>query len=122
MMKKLMIYSILVLFLACAGEQNSGPAATAKIVAESFYQGDEEKLKAHTTAEGYANFKNLMAMFANSDNKDSNFEVIEESTDGDVTWIKYSTSYDKTPGVFKLVKESGEWKVTARRPSEKVPF
>ena len=121
-MKKFVIYSVLILFLSCAGEQSSTPAATAKIVAESFYQGDDDKLKAHTTAEGYANFKNIMAMFAKSDKKDSNFKVIEELTDGDVSWIKYSTSYDKTPGVFKLAKENGQWKVTARKPSEKVPF
>lgn len=121
-MKKFFIYIVLVIFLACAGEKSSGPAATAKVVAESFYQGDEEQLMAHTTEEGYANFKNLMAMFAKSDNSDSNFKVIEESTEGDVAWIKYSSSYDKTPGVFKLVKQDGEWKVTARSPKEEVPF
>ena len=39
-----------------------------------------------------------------------------------MAWIKYSTAYDKTPGVFKLVKLEGEWKVTVRDPNEKVPF
>ena len=108
--------------MACTGKPSSGPAATAKIVAESFYQGNEEQLKAHTTAEGYANFKVAFDMLADSDNMDSNFTVIEESTNGDVAWIKYSTSYDKAHGIFKLVKENGQWKVTARRPSEKGPF
>ena len=63
-----------------------------------------------------------MAMFARSENKDSNFKVIEKSIDGDIAWIKYSTSYDKTPRVFKLVNQDGQWKVTARRPGEEVPF
>lgn len=121
-MKQMVVYSLVMLFLACAGKQGSAPTETAKIVAESFYQGDESILKEHTTEEGYANFKNLMDMFAKSENPDSNFEVIEESTEGDVAWVKYSTSYDKTPGIFKLVKQNGEWKVTARRPNEKVPF
>ncbi|SDD91491.1 hypothetical protein SAMN05421636_102305 [Pricia antarctica] len=121
-MKNLIVYSLVLLFFACAGNVDSAPAETAKIVAESFYKGDETALKQHTTAEGYANFKNLMAMFAKSENSDSNFKVIEETMEGDVAWVKYSTSYDKTPGVFKLVKQDGDWKVTARRPKEKVPF
>lgn len=121
-MKHMVVYSLVMLFLACGGKQDSAPAEIAKIVAESFYQGDEGQLKAHTTEEGYANFKNLAAMFAKSDNPDSNFKVLEETTEGDVAWVKYSTSYDKTPGIFKLLKQDGKWKVTARRPSEKVPF
>lgn len=121
-MKNMVVYSFVLLFLACAGNQDSAPAKTAKIVAESFYQGDETALEEHTTAEGYANFKNLMAMFAKSDNPNSNFKVLQEVTDGDVAWVKYSTSYDKTPGIFKLVKQGGKWKVTARRPDEKNPF
>lgn len=121
-MKNIAIYSLVLLFFACAGNESTAPAKTAQIVAESFYQGNEAALKEHTTPEGYANFKNLMAMFAKSDTKDSNFKVIEETIDGDVAWVKYSTSFDKTPGIFKLVKQDGEWKVTARRPKEEVPF
>jgi len=118
----MVVYLLVMLFLACGGKQDSAPAETAKIVAESFYQGDEATLKLHTTEEGYANFKNLMAMFAKSTNPDSNFKVMEEAVEGEVAWVKYSTSYDKTPGIFKLIKQDGEWKVTARRPKEKVPF
>lgn len=116
------IYAIVILFLSCSGEQTFGPEATAQTVAESFYQGNEEQLKAHTTPEGYANFKYPLVTFAKSENKDSNFKVIEKSIDGNIAWIKYSTSYDKTPGIFKLVKQDGRWKVTARMPGEEVPF
>lgn len=118
----MVIYSLVLLFSACAGIEDSKPAKTAQIVAESFYQGNEATLKEHTTTEGYANFKNLMSMFAKSEMSDSNFKVIEETIEGDIAWVKYSTSHDKTPGIFKLVKQDGEWKVTARRPKEEVPF
>ncbi len=121
-MKKLVTYLSVLLLFACAGEQSSKPSDVAKTVLESIYQGDEEVLKAHTTEEGYASFNTVMAMFSKNKNSDSNFKVLEESMDGDIAWVKYTTSYDKTPGIFKLIKQDGEWKVTARRPKEKTPF
>ena len=121
-MKDLIIYTSLLLFFSCGIKEESTPSITAQIVAESFYQGNETKLKEYTTEEGYANFKNLLPMFAKSKNTDSNFKVIEEAVEDEIAWVKYTTSYDKTPGIFKLVKDDGAWKVTARRPGEKVPF
>lgn len=121
-MKKLVIFTVALLFIACAETQDASPASVSKIVAESFYQSDEAILKKHTTPEGFANFSNLMKMFAKPKSSEMNFKVIEESTEGDVAWIKYATSYDKTPGVFKLVKVDGVWKATARKAMEKVPF
>tara|TARA_Y100001933_G_scaffold253759_1_gene294468 strand:+ start:1301 stop:1627 length:327 start_codon:yes stop_codon:yes gene_type:complete len=108
--------------MACAGTQDSSPASVAEIVAESFYQGDEATLKKHTTLEGFASYSNVMKMFAKPKSSESNFKVIDEKIENDVAWIKYSTSYDKTPGIFKLVKEDGVWKATARNPKEKTPF
>jgi len=121
-MKIILIYATLLLFIGCNNIQSSAPAEIAQIVAESFYKGDETTLKEYTTEEGYANFKNLLAMFAKSKNTDSNFKVIEEAVEGEVAWVKYTTSYDKTPGIFKMLNENGVWKVTARRPGEEIPF
>lgn len=42
--------------------------------------------------------------------------------EGEVAWIKYSTVYDPKPGVFKLVKKDGQWKVTHNGPRDKGPF
>lgn len=121
-MKDLVIFTTVLLFIACAETKDASPASIAKTVAESFYQGDEETLKKYTTPEGFANFSNLMKMFAKPKGSEANFKVLDESIQGDVAWVKYSTSYDKTPGVFKLVKVDGEWKATARKPKEKAPF
>ena len=121
-MKKIVISLLVLLFVSCAGTQDSSPAAVAEIVAQSFYQGDEATLKKHTTPEGFATFSNLQKMFAKPKGSESNFKLIDETTEGDVAWIKYSTSYDKTPGIFKLVKLDGKWKVTVRDPKEKAPL
>ncbi len=121
-MKRFVIYTVALLFLACAETPDSSPASVAKTVAESFYQGDEATLKKHTTPEGFASYSNLMKMFAKPKGSESNFKVIDESIENDVAWIKYTTSYDKTPGIFKLVKVDGVWKATARNPKEKAPF
>lgn len=121
-MQKLVIFTVTLLFIACAETNDTSPAYVTEIVAGSFYQGHEETLKKHTTAEGFASYSNIMKMFAKPKSSEMNFKVIEERTEGDVAWVKYSTSYDKTPGVFKLAQVGGIWKVTARKPKEKVPF
>ena len=121
-MKKIAIYALIALFISCAGTTNADPASVAEIVAESFYQGKEATLKKHTTPEGFATFSNLQKMFAKPKSSESNFKLIDEVTEGDVAWVKYSTSYDKTPGIFKLVKQDGVWKVTVRDPKEKAPL
>jgi len=121
-MKRIAIYSLVFLFISCAGTQDSSPAAVAEIVAQSFYQGNEATLKKHTTPEGFVTFSNLQKMFAKPKSSESNFKLIDEATEGNVAWIKYSTSYDKTPGIFKLIKLDGTWKVTVRDPKEKAPL
>ena len=121
-MKRIAIYALVLLFISCAGTQDSTPASVAEIVAESFYQGKEAILKKHTTPEGFATFSNLQKIFAKPKGSESNFKLIDETFEGDVAWIKYSTSYDKTPGVFKLVKQDDLWKVTVRDPKEKAPL
>ena len=121
-MKNIVLISLMLLFIGCSETQDNSPASIAEVVAESFYHDDDGTLKKYTTPEGFANFSNLMKMFAKPKNSEMNFKIIEKSIDGDVAWVKYSTSYDKTPGVFKLVKVDGVWKVTVREPKEKVPF
>ena len=62
-MKNLVICSFLLLFFSCSENKNLSPSQTAKVVAESFYHGDEATLKKHTTAEGYANLSSIQGMF-----------------------------------------------------------
>ena len=121
-MKRIVFYTLVVLFVSCSGTQDSSPASVAEIVAESFYQGDEATLKNHTTTEGFVTFSNLQKMFAKPKGSESSFKVIDKIIEDDVAWVKYSTSYDKTPGIFKLLKQNGIWKVTVRDPKEKAPF
>ena len=121
-MKRIVICSLVLLFISCAGTQDSSPASVAEIVAESFYQRDEVTLKKHTTPEGFTTFSNLQKMFAKPKGSETKFKLIDEATEGEVAWVKYSTAYDKTPGIFKLIKQDQVWKVTVRDPKEKAPF
>ena len=121
-MNRMIFYSLILLFVSCTETKDSSPSAIAELVAESFYQGDQATLKKHTTPEGFVTYSNLQKMFAKPKSSHTNFNLIDENTEGDVAWIKYSTAYYKTPGVFKLIKLDGEWKVTVRDSKEKVPF
>ncbi|MGY8914793.1 MAG: hypothetical protein ACKVJF_06885 [Flavobacteriales bacterium] len=121
-MKKLISCSLVLLFFSCSESKNLSPSETAKTVAESFYHGDDATLKKHTTAEGYANLSSIQAMFTEDKDSDTDFKVVDEAMDGEVAWIKYSTAYDPKAGVFKLVKEDGQWKVTHNGPRDKGPF
>ncbi|MBW8201238.1 hypothetical protein ACFSYG_06315 [Leeuwenhoekiella polynyae] len=123
-MKKIVVFSLALLFLSCADSETkiSGPSTTAQIVIESFYEKDEETLKANSTPEGYANYMNIINMFNATKKKDSDFKVLQDTIMGDVAWVKYTTAYDKTPGVFKLVKRDGKWLATARGSKDKAPF
>ena len=121
-MKRIAVFSLVVFFLSCAGKQDLSPSETAKIVAESFYYGDKATLKDYTTASGYANLSSIQEMFTEDKDSESNFKVVDQKTEGDVAWVKYSTSYDPKPGVFKMVKEDGQWKVTHNGPRDKGPF
>ena len=121
-MKRLVICSLALLFLSCSQTESLSPSETAKVVAESFYHGDEATLKKHTTAEGYVNLSSIQEVFAQNESSDSNFKIIDEAKDDDVARVKYSTAYDTKPGVFKLVQEDGQWKVTHNEPRDKGPF
>ena len=123
-MKKFVVFSLIMLFLSCADSETkiSGPSATAQIVIESFYEKDEETLKANSTPQAYSNYMNTINMFNATKKKDSEFKVLQDTIMGDVAWVKYTTAYDKTPGVFKLVKQDGKWLATARGSKDKAPF
>ena len=123
-MKKFVVFSLIMLFLSCADSETkiSGPSATAQIVIESFYEKDEETLKANSTPQAYSNYMNTINMFNATKKKDSEFKVLQDTIMGDVAWVKYTTAYDKTPGVFKLVKQNGKWLATARGSMDKAPF
>ncbi|GGW36461.1 hypothetical protein [Arenibacter certesii] len=121
-MKALIIPLMALLLTSCTTKQDFSHTETAKIVVESFYHGDKITLEKHTTPESYTNFISLQGMFVEDENSASDFKVIDEFVEGSVAWVKYSTAYDEKPGIFKLVKEDEQWKVTERRPREKVPF
>ena len=71
---------------------------------------------------GYANLSSIQEMFVQDKNSKSDFKVVDEAMEGQVAWIKYSTAYDPKPGIFKLVKEDGHWKVTHNGPRDNGPF
>ena len=123
-MKKIVVFSLVLLFLSCADSETkiSGPSATAQIVIESFYEKDEEALKANSTPQAYSNYMNTINMFNATVKDDSNFTVLQDTIMGDVAWVKYTTAYDKTPGLFKLVKQNGKWLADARGSKDKSPF
>ena len=98
------------------------PSETAKVVAESFYHGDKATLKKHTTTQGYTNLSSIQELFVEDKTSDSYFKILDEAMVGEVAWIKYSTSYDSKPGVFKLVQEDDQWKVTHNGPRDNGPF
>ncbi len=120
-MKRLLICSIVLLFISCAGNNNMSHTETAQIVAESFFSKNESTLKKHTTADGYASLISVQNMLPDSD-KEIKVEILDEAIEGDIAWVKYKTSYDGKAGIFKLVKENDQWKVTGKGPREKGPF
>ena len=123
-MKNIVVFLLVVLFLSCADSKTkvSGPSATAQVVIESFYEKDEETLKANSTPQAYSNYMNTINMFNTTPKDDSNFTVLQDTIMGDVAWVKYTTAYDKTPGIFKLVKQNGKWLADARGSKDKSPF
>lgn len=121
-MKTILLCSLLLLFLSCSETKVSGPSATAKIVIESFYEKDEVTLKANSTPQAYSNYMNTINMFNATKRENSNFKVLRDTIIGEVAWVKYTTDYDKTPGIFKLVKQDGEWKADARGSKDVSPF
>ncbi len=122
-MRNIVLYFLPLLFIACSQNQLSH-TDTAKIVVESFYQKDNSKLKKHTTDESYASFISVQDMMAPGDlgSKASDFKVIKETVDGNIAWVKFTTSYEDKPETFKLTKEDDQWKVMTQGLREKSPF
>ena len=120
-MKNLVICSFVLLFISCSESKNMSHTETAQIVAESFFSKDESALKKHTTASGYSSLITGLNMMPNSD-KEIKVEILEEAIDGEIAWVRYKTSYDGKTGIFKLVKENDQWKVTNKGPRENGPF
>ncbi len=60
--------------------------------------------------------------FTAEDSKNSNFKVLQETENGDIAWVKFTTAYEEQPETFKLIKENGNWKVTEIGMGEKAPF
>ncbi|MFD1616420.1 hypothetical protein [Gelatiniphilus marinus] len=120
-MKRLLICSIVLLFISCAGNNNMSHTETAQTVAKSFFTKDESALKKHTTSDGYASLITVQNMLPESD-KEIEVEILDEAIEGEIAWVKYKTSFDGKSGIFKLVKENDQWKVTSKGPREKGPF
>ena len=121
-MKRMVIYSLILLLFACTEQQQLSPTETSKVVAESFYQKDNATLKKHTTPEGYDGMIAIQNFVGDDNPENSDFKVLDETTDGDIAWVKFTTSYDTKPETFKLVKQDGQWKVTQQGVREKGPF
>ncbi len=120
-MKRLIICSLVLLFISCSGNKNMSHTETAEIVAKSFFSKDESTLKKHTTSEGYASLITVQNMLPDSD-EEIEVEILDEAIDGEIAWVRYKTSYDGKTGIFKLVKENDQWKVTNKGPREKGSF
>ncbi|MCB0747513.1 MAG: DUF4878 domain-containing protein [Ignavibacteriae bacterium] len=120
-MKNIALILLFIVGAACS-QQNLSPTETAKVVVESFYNKDNQKLSEYTTAESYESFMAIQdIMTANTSGK-SNFKVLQEKVDGDIAWVQFSTSYEEKPETFKLIKENRQWKVTEKGLREKGPF
>ena len=120
-MKNLVICSLVLLFISCSENKNMSHTETAQIVAESFFSKDESTLKKHTTSAGYSSLIMGLNAMPDSDKK-IEVEILEEAIDGEIGWVRYKTSFDGKSGIFKLVKENGQWKVTNKGPREKGSF
>lgn len=120
-MKTTLVIALVVLLVSCGETQNLSPTETAKIVAESFFSKDESVLKKNTTTEGYSSLVTVQNMMPESDDT-IEVEILDEAVDGEIAWVKYSTSFDGKPGVFKLIKEGNKWLVTSKGVREKGPF
>jgi exoribonuclease II len=121
---KALITSVLALFIfSCADsyQQNLTHTETAKIVLESFYAKDNTTLKKYTTSDGYSGLIMIQNLVPD-DNKNTEVEILVEAVEDNTAWVKYNSSFDKNPGIFKLIKENGQWKVTIKGPREKGPF
>lgn len=112
---------MILVFLSCS-ENPMSHLETAKVVVESFYNNDNSRLKKYTTPESYDSFIAVQDVMTSDSPDSSNFEVLEETTEGDTAWVKFKTSYEEKPETFKLVKVDGQWKVAEMGVRERSPF
>ncbi|WP_300435906.1 hypothetical protein [Christiangramia sp.] len=120
-MKNYVFILILAICVSCAESQMS-PAMTAQKVVESFYAKDNSQLKKYTTAASYESFLSVQDMFEAQNSLTSNFKVLDESIENQTAWVKFSTSFEDNPEIFKLIQEDGIWKVTESGVRETSPF
>jgi hypothetical protein len=105
-MKKIALYSLVLLLISCTESQLSH-TDTAKAVVESFYQKDNTKLKKYTTPESYESFISVQDMMTINEKNISNFTLIQETVNGETAWVKFTTSYEEKPETFKLILTNG---------------
>ena len=120
-MKTTFFYLMILGVLTCADKPMTHTETTKQVV-ESFYNRDNAKLKSYTTSESYESFLAVQDFMTPEDPGASNFNVLEETVEGDVAWVKFRTSYEEKPETFKLIKQKGKWKVTEMGLREKSPF
>lgn len=120
-MKTLITFILAFLLIACSNKQDLSHTETAKLVVESFYAKDNTTLKKYTTPDGYSGLIMIQNLLPEEE-KGAKVEILEEAVEDNMAWVKYSSSFDKKPGIFKLIKENGHWKVTSKGPREKGPF
>lgn len=118
-MKRVLLYCFITVLMAC-NEKKMSHTETAEIVAESFYHDDNITLEKYTTAGIYANFMTIQDLY--SEEGEVNFQILEEQSNNQTTWVKFTTTFTDEPETFKLVKQDGQWKVTERSKGERPPF
>ncbi len=121
-MKRAFIYPLILLFLACTESQGLSPAETSKKVIESFYNKENKTLRQYTTQEGYDGLILVQNLITRGKSGNSDFKVLQKTKNDSIAWIKFRTSYEKEPELFKLLKKEGQWKVTQQEAREKGPF
>lgn len=107
--------------IGCA-ENSKSPVETAQVVVESFYEKDFPTLEEYTTEESFGAFMSINDIVPVAETKESNFKVLQETENGEVAWVRFTTAYEEKPEIFKLVREDGKWKVTEIGMGEKGPF
>lgn len=120
-MKNIALVLLLLVGAACS-QQNLSPTETTKIVVESFYNKDNQKLREYTTPESFESFLTIQEVMTANSSANSNFKVLNKKLDGDIAWVQFSTSYEEKPETFKLIKEDGRWKVAEKGLRERGPF
>ncbi|MCX2838279.1 hypothetical protein OQ279_08945 [Salinimicrobium sp. MT39] len=109
------------MFLSCSESTTKSPSETAKAVAESFFSKDVSALKKHTTTEGYASLITVQNMIPDSD-KNIEVEILDEAVDGEIAWIKNSTTYDGKTGISSWLKKTVNGKLPVKDRGKKGLF